>query len=276
MVRLLRRATSLVATVESGIFVQDVSASGNVISGNYVGTDVTGTLARPNAFWGIFVWSGINTTIGGSAAGSGNLIAGNQSGGISISRRNVGDVVTGNTIAGNTVGLNVGGTAALANQGDGVSLGTSVRNTTVDKNTISGNTGVGLRLSGTTSTTITGNTIGLNTAGNAAVANGSIGLMVSGGSSGTLIGGSAVVARNIISGNTNEVGIWVTDSTTTTKIQGNYIGLNSAGTAAIGNGRRGIDVNGVSNTTIGTDGDGTGDATKAMLSVVTANLAYGW
>ncbi|MCA9059906.1 MAG: LamG domain-containing protein, partial [Planctomycetaceae bacterium] len=50
------------------------SKGGNVVSGNYIGTDVTGTRAMGNAY-GIFTDSSSGNRFGGTGAGEGNLIS---------------------------------------------------------------------------------------------------------------------------------------------------------------------------------------------------------
>ncbi len=57
---------------------------GNLIAGNFIGTDVTGTLARPNGGYGVDLNSAFLNTVGGTAAGDGNLISGNTLGGIAV------------------------------------------------------------------------------------------------------------------------------------------------------------------------------------------------
>ena len=52
--------------------------------GNYIGTDTTGTVARTNSGWGVDVAGGASDTIGGAAAGAGNVISGNTAGGVRI------------------------------------------------------------------------------------------------------------------------------------------------------------------------------------------------
>ncbi|MCA9203155.1 MAG: hypothetical protein KDA59_08920, partial [Planctomycetales bacterium] len=65
-----------------GVYITGASATGNVIQGNYIGTDVTGTVALGNGRYGIQVSGGADgNTIGGSASGAGNLISGNASSG---------------------------------------------------------------------------------------------------------------------------------------------------------------------------------------------------
>ena len=63
-----------------GIVLSGVS---NVIQGNFIGTDTTGTIARGNGSFGIWVESPGNR-IGGSKAGNGNVISGNNDNGIYI------------------------------------------------------------------------------------------------------------------------------------------------------------------------------------------------
>ena len=57
-------------------------ASGNVVEGNYIGTDATGTKAVGNTYNGVEILDATNNTIGGTAVGEGNVISGNQTNGI--------------------------------------------------------------------------------------------------------------------------------------------------------------------------------------------------
>ena len=56
----------------AGIFIS--GGGGNHIEGNYIGTDVTGTLALGNQYNGIAIESSSSNTIGGTSAGAGNVI----------------------------------------------------------------------------------------------------------------------------------------------------------------------------------------------------------
>ena len=59
--------------------------SGNVVSGNHIGTDAGGTSALPNIYNGVWISDGAsNNTIGGATAGAGNIISGNDAAGIAI------------------------------------------------------------------------------------------------------------------------------------------------------------------------------------------------
>ena len=75
-------------------------AHDNVVTGNLIGSDLTGTLRIPNAGDGVLITDGANTnSIGGTGAGAGNIFVGNNAG-----------IVLGNThdnlIQGNWVGTN--------------------------------------------------------------------------------------------------------------------------------------------------------------------------
>ncbi|MHB1354346.1 MAG: right-handed parallel beta-helix repeat-containing protein [Anaerolineae bacterium] len=108
--------------------------------------------------------------------------------------------------------------------------------TTGSRNIISGNEYNGIYIYNSSSITVEGNYIGLDTTGTTAVPNAADGIWLSG--SYNQIGGSTSGARNIISGNTQKgirlQGIGEID-VTGNRIQGNYVGLNADGTAAVPN-----------------------------------------
>ena len=202
--------------LNQGILLSGTGVSQNTIAGNYIGTDLSGTVARPNAFSGIGVFGGASSnTVGGTAEGVRNVIAGNASDGITFS----GSGVSLNNVQGNFIGLNASGTSALTNNGNGVSIFGAATNNVIGgttagvRNYISGNTGAGVLIanSGTTGNQVQGNTIGLNFAGTAA-GNGNHGVSIFNGAQFNLIGGSATGASNMISANTNG-GIAMSDST---------------------------------------------------------------
>ena len=60
------------------------NGGGNVIAGNYLGTDVTGSVAMGNDSDGIFVEDSALNTIGGTAASARNVISGNLTHGVAI------------------------------------------------------------------------------------------------------------------------------------------------------------------------------------------------
>ena len=91
--------------------------------------------------------------------------------------------------------------------------------------------------SGADGSTIAGNFIGTNVAGTAALGNGNAGIRLD--ASSVTVGGTLPADRNLISGNTD--GIYLQNPATDGNvIQGNLIGTNAAGTAAVANTDRGI------------------------------------
>jgi len=94
-----------------------IDNGGNVIRGNFLGTDATGKLDRGNAITGVSVLT-TNNTIGGTTPGERNLISGNDFAGVAVLNANV----TGNQIQGNLIGTDDTGAAALGNNGPGVRI----------------------------------------------------------------------------------------------------------------------------------------------------------
>jgi hypothetical protein len=68
---------------QGGIYLAGTGTTGNVIQGNRIGTNAAGTAALGNTSFGIDVRAP-QTTIGGTAAGAGNLISGNGAAGIHV------------------------------------------------------------------------------------------------------------------------------------------------------------------------------------------------
>jgi trimeric autotransporter adhesin len=103
----------------------DFEAGSNVIRGNRIGTDVSGTVALGNTIDGIRILAP-NNTIGGTGAGDRNVISGNQRHGMIISGQGNGN---GNLVHGNFIGTQADGTSALGNGSAGVRIEDSADNT---------------------------------------------------------------------------------------------------------------------------------------------------
>jgi conserved repeat domain len=180
----------------NGVLILGPSA-GNLVQGNYIGTNATGTADLGNAGDGVEMVSGDNTvtncTIGGTAAGAGNLISGNNGSGVQFF-----GVGTGNLIQGNLIGTNASGTQAVGNLLNGVVI-TDATSTTVGgsvataKNVISGNGGDGVRINDMTATNnaVKGNLIGTRSDGTTALPNVGDGIIVLNSASSNQIGGAA-------------------------------------------------------------------------------------
>lgn len=108
--------------------------------------------------------------------------------------------------------------------------------TAAERNIIVSSTNNGIDLT-SAAATIKGNYIGTGTGSND-LGNGTNGIMINLNVTSTFIGGTTAGARNIISGN-NSSGIRISGSNGMV-VEGNYIGLTSAGNAALANGAYGI------------------------------------
>ena len=237
----------------AGVNITGATATTNLVQGNYIGTNPAGTAALGNST-GLSI-GGTNNTAGGTAAGEGNLISGNNTG-VAVGG-------PGNLVQGNLIGTEVTGTAALGNGSIGVSAtgdATIGGTTAAARNIISGN-GTGVGVSGTNNT-IQGNYIGTDINGTADLGNTGTGVSISGNSN--FLGGTAAGAGNLISGN-NSVGITVSGASN--QVQGNLIGTNAAGTAALGNSDIGVYLPGSNNTIGGT--------AAAARNVIAASGAQG-
>ncbi|HIC90387.1 MAG TPA: hypothetical protein EYP04_13430, partial [Anaerolineae bacterium] len=103
----------------TGISLAGSDAISNTIAGNYIGTDIAGRSARPNANHGIVnEWGASFNRIGGTCPADRNVISGNNWHGV----ENWGDGTAHNVIQGNYIGVDASGTLPLGNQGEGVSI----------------------------------------------------------------------------------------------------------------------------------------------------------
>lgn len=209
-----------------------VDGIANVIQGNYIGTDASGTMSRPNRMEGIWVAPGAeDNLIGGSNPGEGNLISGNSLFGVSIS----GLGAKGNMIKGNYIGVDASGRVALKNR-YGVVLDNGAQSNIIggsvsgEANVISGNqsAGVLIRGSGTNDNLIIGNLIGTDSSGSERLGNGN-GIWLLEGPQGNTIGGTSDGEGNVIV-NSGIYAILIEDADTTgNTIRGNSIYSNSRG-----------------------------------------------
>ena len=225
--------------------------SNNVIAGNKIGTNAAGDAMLGNSLHGIFLGNGSsNNTIGGPTDNDRNVISGNgqfpvadlaTQGGVGVYI--FGANTSGNVVQHNYIGTNAAGIAALTNSVIGVLISQSFGNT-VQGNLISGNRLIGLEIAGGTASgnLVQGNKIGTNFDGTTAIPNGLDGVFISDAPNNT-IGGTAAGAGNLISGN-GSVGIQLFGPLTRGNVvEGNALGLNSAGQPTLPNRAGGIFVN---------------------------------
>jgi len=188
-----------------GIMVSGLTSSGNLIQGNFFGTDVTGTAVIPNGqLANIDVSATGSVTIGGTAAGTGNLISGEpiQGTGILFDGGGGGPY----NVQGNYIGTTTTGNAVLANAGSGIHVvgatnviigGTTVAARNVIGGNGNGNTpkGPGILMEGnlpgsTATAVIQGNNIGIGADGNTNIGNIGDGIDFISSASGSTVGAS--------------------------------------------------------------------------------------
>jgi len=233
-------ARNVISGNPDGVTIFDTTATANVVLGNYIGTDATGTVALPN-HTGVALLAPGNT-IGGLEPGAGNVIAGNTGNGVGLGP----PIATGNVILGNYIGVDATGNAALGND-VGVFLNDVPDNTVGGTtpgagNVVSGNReGITLWEVGATGNRIQGNFVGTNAVGDAALPNDE-GVVVY--SAGNTVGGTEAGAGNLVSGNLNNGVDFFGENATGNTVQGNWIGTDVTGTVALGNGESGISIQG--------------------------------
>ena len=235
------------------IYKTGASAPGNVIRGDFVGTDPTGTFgiaALADEAMGIKIeQDSPNTVIGGVDPADRNVISGNGRQGIGIWH----SFSDNSVIYGNIIGLSPRGDRAVPNRKHGVDFNFGVSGSILggtgpgQRNVISGNGDDGVEVSHTSATTnnvITGNYIGTDLSGAAApayTANVNTGVYLEDGVTANVvqdnvIGNNLKGGVKIVNGGTNGV-------TTGTIVRRNRIGVSTNGTA-IANGQFGVSVDG--------------------------------
>lgn len=224
-------------------------SSNNIVQGNYIGTNITGTAPIPNGREGISVAGfGVvasNNLIGGTTAGAGNLISGNGFSEVDIS----GNLATGNSVQGNLIGTNATGTQAITSTGYGIQISSAASNNVIGgttanaRNVIAGSTfgsspgGSGIIISeGASANIVQGNFIGTDVSGILPLPNFFDGVVIINGASNNKIGGVLLGESNTIAFNGYR-GIVIGNSTSNPTI-GNAI----RGNSIFLNGRIGIDL----------------------------------
>jgi hypothetical protein len=254
-----------------GVAIVGAGTTGNLVQGNLIGTDVTGTKSLGNVLPGVIVFDGATAnTIGGDAAGDGNVISGNQNDGVVIS----GQGTDQNVVAGNFIGTDASGTAPLGNAYQGLDIDSGASDNTIGGqvgaggNVISGNDNCGIYVvdSGTSGNLITGNLVGTDVTGTQPLGNAYQGMYFGSGTSDNTIGGVTAGLGNVISANDNG-GIWL-DGSSDDLVEGNMIGTDITGTVALGNTYSGIYMSGASGNTIGGEVPG-------AANVLSGNGNYG-
>jgi CSLREA domain-containing protein len=229
----------------SGLILR--TRGGNVVENCYIGTNAAGIADLGNQFYGIFIDDSSNNIIGGTTAGTRNVISGNDRYGVLITGAFLsggGSNATSNQGLGNFIGTDVTGTAAVGNGWAGVSCSHGAKANMIGgtvagaRNVISGNVGSGIDLRSFTAggNQVLGNFIGTDVTGMVDLGNVGFGVIFFV-SNGDIVGGMLAGARNIISG--NDSGGVLVSTGTDNKVLGNFIGTDVTGMVALGNGNDG-------------------------------------
>ena len=244
----------------NGVYLAAAGATGNILVGNFIGTDATGKLALGNHN------AGVTITGNGNLIGVSNVISGNLHDGIILTGG-----AGGNLVQGNLIGLSATGTNALPNGVNGIEISSASSNSvggfvSTARNVISGNAANGVVITTVTDAfnTVCGNYIGTDITGGKGVANLLSGVLVQGCSN--VVGGVLVGSGNVISGNGRQ-GVWLVGtkgSVIGNVVQGNLIGLDVTGANGLGNTGAGVGITGAASNQIG-------GATAGVRNVISAN-----
>ncbi len=265
----------------NGIEIFSQNLAGVIVSGNMIGTDVTGNLAAPNGGAGVR----LSGSTFGNLIGPNNVISGNTGDGVRVE---AGAVFLPNFVMGNRIGLS--STNAGNHIGNGLSGITTDTKPSTDPtklnpsmiglvigpaNLISDNKGAnnnafpdvlggdsaGIVITGaSTAIKVWGNTVGMGEfppgtpVASKAYGNAGDGIIVT--TTGNSIGGSSAGQGNTVAGNARHGIVVKGSSTTSNSILGNSIGVHPSipNNLTIGNGVDGIHINAASSTSIGGPG----------------------
>ena len=240
----------------SGNGVNIVSSNSDVIQGNFIGIAADSSQALANGIAGIQI-TGTDETVGGTVAGTGNVVSGNSADGIALANSSRA------TISGNIIGLDATGAFSIPNGQNGIDSQTSdlvvIGGASAGAhNVISGNTSSGIILGGD-SNTVLGNYIGCSADGTLMLGNGTVstadaGIAIVSGSLNT-IGGVDAGDGNSILANIGD-GIRIDGANTEGNlVLGNWIGFGLDGSVdtTTANGQNGVGLyNGANANIIGT------------------------
>ena len=236
----------------NGVYITDSGTTGNVVEGDLIGTNWTGSNRLPNAGSGVVIQNGAaDNTIGGIAStsagllqGAGDVISGNDWEGVHIVAS------SGNVVEGDYIGLSVGGNEYVGNAESGVGIYSGASDNTIGGSVtgagdvISGNNsnGVYITNAGTTGNVVEGDFVGTDWTGSMPMPNNGNGVVIQDAAAGNIIGGTASTiggslagAGNVISGNSGD-GVYISDSGTNDNVvQGDFIGTDLTGAYPVPN-----------------------------------------
>jgi parallel beta-helix repeat protein len=186
-------------------------------------------------------------------------------------------------VADDYIGINSNGVAA-ANSGNGIYVAATSSNndigynpsaaSNVVSNVISGNSGDGIDVNGSSHNTLVDNYVGTDPTGTKAIANGGSGIVLTGHAGDNELGGTVFTDSNtgeqnnptgskgttdpvfvvpplgnLVSGNSQN-GVLIDDGSRNNVLNGNFIGTTSNGDTKLGNGQDGVDIDGANNNSL--------------------------
>lgn len=238
------------ANGQNGIVIQD-TASGFISYNTFCGLAAFKTYTNlGNGADGMLI-----TSTGGNNLIRTNVITENGNDGIEISGS-----ATGVTVAENIIGLDTNGQLPMGNKNNGVEVGGNAQGIVIGSktnvpsiiphNTISGNGGNGVAITGTAhGTQVNFGYIGTNITGLVAIGNAKAGVFVGPGTTSSTIGSTDATLPTVISGNADD-GVELS-GTSGNMVVGSLIGVDVQGAVAMPNGENGVDIINSSNNTIG-------------------------
>src|SRR5204863_4137952 len=115
----------------NGVTIVSQTVGSNVVQGNTIGLNAPRTSVLANTGHGVDIISTSSNTVGGTAAGAGNVIAGNLGAGVHV------QAASSNVVQGNQIGLILSG-MATGNKLAGVQIDTSSNDNTIGASTSGG------------------------------------------------------------------------------------------------------------------------------------------
>ena len=229
---------------------------GHLVTGNYIGTDVSGTAGAGNGASGIFIGEigGAATTIGGDTLAERNIISGNGVRGLYLWAFGAPGISSQIRIQGNYIGTDVTGMVGLGVQVRGMTLEYTSGHliggpNPAEGNLISGNAGFAIELNGNNggagtgadNNVIEGNLIGTDRTGTAPLPNTTEGIIMFATSSGASSASNNTIRGNVIAAATGgNNGIRISGTADNNLYDGNFIGTDSGSTIDLGNTGHGI------------------------------------
>ena len=266
-------AENLISGNLDGVYVVGTGSTELVLTGNKIGTNLAGTAAVPNTWYGVNIIDATGARVGGTSEAERNLISGNGTG---VRLGGGSDHV----VIGNYIGTDVSGTQAIGGTGHAVYVSGS-RNAQIGSSADgAGNVLAAYRwgvqaLSTSEGTRIQNNRIGTSADGLSAIGN-SLGVSVR--SPDVIVGVDGDQINddregNLISGNNVQAVEIYGETVANSVLAGNWIGTDVSGQQPLPNGRGIVVLNGPSLVRIGSDANGVSDALER--NVISGNLDDG-